>query len=69
MVHDEMELILGGLFDEQFGPVIMVGLGGVYTKLFQPVTWRIAPISASEAEEMIHEIKGSKRYFEGARGE
>lgn len=68
MVHDKIELILGSSFDEQFGPVIMVGLGGVFTELFRMVTWRIAPVNASEAEEMIYEIKGLRPYLEGARG-
>ena len=50
-------LIVGGICDEQFGPAVMFGLGGVFVELFKDVSFRIAPITETEALEMIKEIK------------
>jgi len=41
--------ILGGRQDKQFGPVILVGLGGIFVEIFEQATLRIAPISRKEA--------------------
>jgi acyl-CoA synthetase (NDP forming) len=45
--------------DSQFGPVIMFGLGGVYTEALADISFRVAPVSPRDAREMIHEIKSS----------
>ena len=50
-------LIVGGVYDEQFGPAVMFGLGGVFVELFKDVSFRIAPVTETEALEMIKEIK------------
>ena len=50
-------LIVGGVYDEQFGPAVMFGLGGVFVELFKDVSFRIAPVTETEAMEMIREIK------------
>jgi len=61
MVQGGHEVIIGGLQDPTFGPVIMFGgLGGIYVELFKDVTFRLAPIDYDEAEEMIKETKGYK---------
>ncbi len=52
------EVIVGGIKDEQFGPTVMFGLGGVFVELFKDVVFRIAPVTETEALEMIEEIKG-----------
>jgi acetyltransferase len=62
------ELILGGRQDKQFGPVILVGLGGIFVEIFEQATLRIAPISRKEAFNMIEELGGSQILM-GARGE
>jgi len=62
------ELILGGRQDKQFGPVILVGLGGIFVEIFEQATLRIAPISRKEAFAMIEELAGSQILM-GARGE
>lgn len=61
------EMILGGRRDEQFGPVVMVGLGGVFVEIFGDISLRVAPITRRDAEDMIHELRGVA-IFEGARG-
>ncbi len=50
-------LIVGGVCDEQFGPAVMFGLGGVFVELFKDVSFRIAPVTETEAMEMVKEIK------------
>ena len=47
------ELIIGLQNDPQFGPIIMLGLGGIYTEIFRDVSFRVLPITKRDAEEMI----------------
>ena len=54
---EAVHLIVGGVYDEQFGPAVMFGLGGVFVELFKDVSFRIAPVTETEAMEMIKEIK------------
>jgi len=61
------ELIIGGRQDDQFGPVVMVGLGGIFVEIFGEVSLRVAPISRREATEMLDELRGIAM-FKGARG-
>ncbi|OAT86774.1 CoA-binding protein [Desulfotomaculum copahuensis] len=61
------EVILGSKRDPSFGPVLVYGLGGIYTELFRDVSFRIAPITGEEAREMIRETK-SYRLLSGFRG-
>ncbi len=56
-IPEATHLIVGGLHDEQFGPVVMFGMGGVLVELFKDVSFRIAPVTKVEALEMIREIK------------
>ena len=67
MVPKGIELIVGLQNDPQFGPVIMVGLGGVMTEVFKDVAFRMLPITASDAKSMLNELKSSK-VFKGFRG-
>jgi acetyltransferase len=67
MVSGGLEVILGGKRDRSFGPVVMFGLGGIYVEVFSDVTFRVAPLSRVDAEEMIEEVRG-KRLLEGVRG-
>jgi acyl-CoA synthetase (NDP forming) len=68
MVTDGMEVILGAKRDPSFGPVVLFGLGGIYVELLKEASLRVAPISRSEAEEMISELKASA-ILRGARGQ
>jgi acetyltransferase len=62
-----LEVILGGKRDRSFGPVVMLGLGGIYVEVFGDVAFRVAPLSPAEAREMVEEMRG-KRLLAGARG-
>ena len=64
--HD-IELSAGMSRDEQFGPVITFGLGGIWIEALQDVSFGIAPLSSNEAEEMISSIRGHA-LLEGKRG-
>ncbi|MEM0240427.1 MAG: acetate--CoA ligase family protein [Candidatus Nezhaarchaeales archaeon] len=57
MVPQGVEVIIGMRRDPQFGPLLMFGLGGVYVELLREVSFRLAPITKSEALEMIMETK------------
>ncbi|MEM2834206.1 MAG: acetate--CoA ligase [Candidatus Nezhaarchaeales archaeon] len=57
MVPQGMETIIGMRRDPQFGPLLMFGLGGIYVELLREVSFRLAPITKSEALEMIMETK------------
>lgn len=61
------EIIVGSISDPQFGPAIMFGIGGVLVEVMKDVSFRIAPISDYDADEMIHEIKGFP-LLDGFRG-
>ncbi|KAF6248412.1 MAG: acyl-CoA synthetase [Nitrosopumilus sp. YT1] len=67
MVPKGVELIVGLQNDSQFGPVIMVGLGGIMTEVMKDVAFRMLPITTSDAKSMINELKGSK-LLKGFRG-
>jgi 3-hydroxypropionyl-CoA synthetase (ADP-forming) len=67
MVPKGVEIIVGLQNDPQFGPVIMVGLGGIFTELFKDVSFRVLPITKIDALEMIEELQG-KKLLKGYRG-
>jgi acyl-CoA synthetase (NDP forming) len=67
MAKKGVEIIVGTLLDATFGPMIMVGLGGVTTELFRDVVYRPAPVSAVEAAAMLAALK-SAPLLSGFRG-
>ena len=67
MVTGGVELIMGAKIDPVFGPIAMVGLGGVFTEIFGDVVFRRAPVSADTAGEMLEELKGAAM-LKGYRG-
>ncbi len=68
MVRGGAEVIIGLNNDAQFGPTILFGLGGVFTEIFQDVSFRVLPITRADAEEMIGEIRG-RAILDGYRGQ
>ncbi len=52
------EIIVGALQDPSFGATVMFGLGGVWVEVLKDISFRLAPLSAEDAREMIKEIKG-----------
>ena len=60
MIKGERELVIGMIRDSQIGPCVMFGLGGILTEILGDVTFRPAPLSEADAEEMLMEIKGKK---------
>ena len=67
MVPKGVELIVGIQNDPQFGPVIMVGMGGIMTEVMKDVSFRMLPITIPDAKSMLRELKGSK-LLSGFRG-
>jgi len=66
-VKEGVEVIVGAFRDRQFGPTVMFGLGGVFVEVLDDVSFRVAPVSEADAEEMIREIRGY-RILRGYRG-
>ena len=63
-----MEVLVGMNRDPQFGPLVTFGLGGIYVEILKDVTFRVAPFSRLEAEEMQGEIR-ARALLEGVRGQ
>jgi acetate---CoA ligase (ADP-forming) len=68
MVSGGVEMILGVQNDPVFGPVVMLGLGGIFVEVLRDVTFRIAPFGVEEAHRMIAELRGAA-ILKGARGQ
>ena len=60
MVKGDRELMIGMTRDEQFGPSVMFGLGGIFTEILEDVVFRLAPLSLSDARQMMSEIRSAK---------
>lgn len=63
-----VEVIVGMTKDSQFGPVVMFGLGGIFVEVLKDVSFRVVPLTRSDAYEMVEEIKGLP-ILKGIRGE
>ncbi len=57
MAPQSTEVIVGAIKDPQFGQTVMFGLGGIFVELLKDVNFRIAPLTAEEAKEMITQLK------------
>jgi acetate---CoA ligase (ADP-forming) len=66
-ISGAVEVALGISRDPVFGPVVMVGLGGVFIEIFADVAFRRCPVDAAQAEAMIRSLRGFP-LLDGARG-
>ena len=68
MVKGGKEMIIGSKLEPGMGPVVMLGMGGIYVEVLKDVTFKLAPMTNIEADDMISSIK-TKKILEGVRGE
>ena len=68
MVRGGVEVIVGVSRDRQFGPVLMVGMGGIMTEALGAAAWRVCPVTKRDALEMIEDVKGLAKILAGYRG-
>ncbi len=68
MVSDGLEVIVGMVHDPQFGPLVMLGLGGVYVEVFRDAAFRLPPLDEQDVREMLAELRG-EALLRGLRGE
>jgi len=62
------EIIVGFKRDDQFGPLLMFGLGGIYVEVLKDIAFKLAPVSRNEARQMVRDIR-SYMLLKGVRGE
>ena len=67
MARDGVDLILGGRNDPIFGPMILVGLGGIFAEVLKDTVLRPAPVDPATAHDMINSLRGCD-LLRGARG-
>ena len=67
MIPRGVELVVGGVTDPEFGPMVMVGLGGIFVEVLKDVAFRICPITLQDAREMLDDLRGAP-LLHGARG-
>ena len=68
MVSGGVETLIGVAQDQLFGPVVTVGLGGIFVEVFGDVTFRVPPFDEGEARRALLELKGYK-LLQGVRGQ
>ncbi len=67
MARPGHELVIGGAMDRSFGPVIMLGLGGIFVEVFADVAFRVCPITRRDASDMVRSLQAAP-VLSGARG-
>jgi acetyltransferase len=67
MLKGDLELIAGIIRDPQFGPAVMLGLGGIQAEVYRDVVFRLAPVNRKDVFEMVSELKG-ETLLKGYRG-
>jgi len=67
MAPQGVEVVVGGTLDPEFGPMVMVGIGGVFVEVLKDIAFRICPITERDARDMLDELKGAS-LLHGARG-
>ncbi|MHB1486144.1 MAG: acetate--CoA ligase family protein [Acidimicrobiales bacterium] len=67
MLSDSLELSIGGTVDAQFGPILMIGVGGIFLEILNDVSVRICPVVEEDVLQMLQELR-SYPLLTGARG-
>lgn len=67
MAGEGIELIVGGVRDPSWGPIVMVGLGGIFAEALADTSLRLAPVTADQAADMLNDLR-AKVVFDGFRG-
>jgi acyl-CoA synthetase (NDP forming) len=67
MAPPGVEVVIGGVRDARFGPIVMLGLGGVFVEIFADTAFRVCPIDEADARDMIDALKAAP-LLRGARG-
>ena len=67
MTPSGMEMLVGMVRDPQFGPLVTLGLGGIYVEVLKDATFRVAPFARREAEAMLTELR-AHALLDGVRG-
>ena len=67
MAPDGLEVVVGAIRDPQFGPMVMVGLGGIFVEVLGDVSFRLCPVDPDEAAAMLDDLEGAA-LLDGARG-
>jgi acyl-CoA synthetase (NDP forming) len=67
MAPEGVEVIVGARRDASFGPIVLLGMGGVYVEIFRSVSIRVWPIDRTDVMEMIEELPGAP-ILQGTRG-
>ena len=67
MAGPGVEMVLGVIRDEKFGPMVMLGVGGIFVELFEDVVFAPVPLRAAQARAMVDQLKGAP-LLRGFRG-
>jgi len=67
MARPGVEMMLGVIRDPVFGPIVVVGLGGIFVEVLKDIAYRAAPVTPMQANEMLDELRGVK-LLAGVRG-
>jgi acetate---CoA ligase (ADP-forming) len=68
MIRGGREVIIGMTLDSQWGPTIILGLGGIFVEILKDIAMRVAPLTKFDVEEMMKELKSAK-ILQGSRGQ
>jgi acetate---CoA ligase (ADP-forming) len=66
--HEGVEVVVGGLQDAEFGPMVLAGLGGVLVETLRDVQLAVAPVDKAQALGMLRSLRGAA-VFSGVRGQ
>lgn len=60
MIKGAREFVIGMIRDQQFGPAVMFGVGGIFTEIYEDVAFRVAPLTERDSQALLDEIRAAK---------